>query len=119
MYNMYQPMKSEVVRVRGRNGAEMFPMAPNSSVVLMDETAPRIWLKVTDGAGYVTLTPYKILPDEEEHKVSLDDICARLEKLEEAIYEQSNDVETTDRKSRSAKKSSKLDKDSEESADDD
>ena len=118
MYNPYQ-IRSEVVRVSGQNGASMYQLAPNSSVLLLDETAPIVWLKTTDGAGYASLTPYSITPYEPEPEVSLGDIDARLKKLEEAIYEKSNDVETADRKSRSTKKGGKSHKDCEESADDD
>ena len=37
-------------------------MSPNSSIILLDESAPLIWLKMTDGAGYPTITPYRIEP---------------------------------------------------------
>ena len=47
--------KFEVIRVNGKNGAEAFQMPPNSSIILLDESAPLIWLKMTDGAGYPTI----------------------------------------------------------------
>ena len=56
---------NQIVKVNGRNGAEMFQMAPNSSALLLDESAPMIWLAQTDGAGYKTLTAYDIKPHEE------------------------------------------------------
>ena len=34
--------KQEVIKVNGRNGADMFQMGPNSSVLLLDTTAPII-----------------------------------------------------------------------------
>ena len=34
-------------------------MPPNSSIILLDESAPLIWLKMNDGAGYPTITPYR------------------------------------------------------------
>lgn len=46
-----------ITKVSGENGAKAFGMAPNSSALLLDETAPLVWLKTTDGAGYPTLTP--------------------------------------------------------------
>ena len=54
--------KLEVIRVNEKNGAEAFQMPPNSSIILLDESAPLIWLKMTDGAGYPTITPYRIEP---------------------------------------------------------
>lgn len=58
--------KQEVVRVNGKNGAEAFQLPPNSSILLLDETAPIVWLKITDGAGYPTITPYDINPHQTE-----------------------------------------------------
>lgn len=54
-----QPFGGQVTRVNGRNGAEALRMAPNSSILLMDENEPIVWLKQTDGAGYATVTLYK------------------------------------------------------------
>ena len=46
----------EIIRVNGRNGAEALQMAPNSSIFVADETnANRIWLCMTDGAGFKTV----------------------------------------------------------------
>ena len=58
--------KQEVVRVNGKNGAQAFQLPPNSSILLLDETAPIVWLKTTDGAGYPTITPYDINPHQTE-----------------------------------------------------
>ena len=52
-----QSYGGQITRVNGRNGAEAFRMAPNASVLLMDENDPIVWLKASDGAGYCTLTP--------------------------------------------------------------
>jgi hypothetical protein len=44
--NMYAgintPSRQEIIRVNGRNGANAYQMAPNSSILLLDETAPVI-----------------------------------------------------------------------------
>ncbi len=85
--NSFMPQRQEVVRVNGRNGANAYQMAPNSSILLLDETAPVIWLKTTDGASYPTITGYTITPLEEE--LSKDNTYAELEnriaKLEEVV----------------------------------
>lgn len=85
-YNPYM-VKSEVVKVNGRNGAEAYQMAPNSSALLLDETSPLVWLVQTDGAGYKTCTPFDIKIHEEKNV--LQDIQERLARLEKA-YEQSD-----------------------------
>lgn len=56
---VYQGVQ-QVIKVNGRNGAEAFRMGANSSVLLLDETEPIVWLKQTDGAGYPIITAYDI-----------------------------------------------------------
>lgn len=86
--NYYSPSnsKQEIVKVNGRNGAEAYQMMPNSSALLLDETAPIVWLVQTDGAGYKTLSAFDLTPHKEVNTSnalkSLDD---RLTKIEELI----------------------------------
>ena len=81
-FNSYWPgstlPKQEVIKISGRNGAEMFQMGPNSSVLLLDTTAPIIWLKTTDGAGYPTITAYDISLHQEPTQVDLSTLEQRL-----------------------------------------
>lgn len=87
----FQPlMHYEVIKVNGRAGAESFRMAPNSSALLLDTTAPIIWFAQTDGAGYLTVTPYDFNLHQEQPPITLNDIDARLKKLEEYYVQQSN-----------------------------
>ena len=91
--NIYNPylyagtQRQEVVRVNGRNGAEAYQMAPNSSILLLDETAPIVWLKTTDGASYPTLNGYVITPlkDKASMAPGYADLEERIKKLEEAF----------------------------------
>lgn len=73
-YLQTQQQRVEVIKVNGKNGAEAYTIPPNSSILLLDETAPIIWLKMTDGGGYPTLTPYDIIPhkDKEVAAMSVD-----------------------------------------------
>lgn len=82
--NPYLP-KHEIVKVNGENGANAFQMAPNSSILLLDETAPIVWLAMTDGAGYKTVSAYTITPYKPEPPISTKDLLGRIEKLEAAI----------------------------------
>lgn len=77
--------KLEVIRVNGKNGAEAFQMPPNSSIILLDESAPLIWLKMTDGAGYPTITPYRIEPLKAELAPDVSSLEARIKRLEERL----------------------------------
>lgn len=79
------PKRTEIIHVNGRNGAQAFQMVPNSQALLLDDTAPIIWLAQTDGAGYKTLTPYTITPYQPEPEISVKDLDNRLKKLEEVM----------------------------------
>lgn len=89
---MYNGNHQQVTRVNGRNGAEAYMLAPNSSALLLDESAPVVWLKQTDGAGYPTLTPYKITPYQEEAPADINALEKRIEKLEEIISNDKSDT---------------------------
>lgn len=77
--------RQEITRVNGRNGAMSIQMAPNSGVLVLDETAPLVWLCQTDGAGYLTVTPFDIALHQEAPQVSVNDLSARLTRLEEIV----------------------------------
>lgn len=84
-YNV--PLRSEVIRVNGENGARAFQMAPNSSTLLLDENAPLVWLAQTDGAGYKTVTPYSITPYQPEPAPDMKTLEDRIKRLEDVINE--------------------------------
>ena len=87
----FQPQHSEVIRVNGENGAKSYPLAPNSSALLLDENNPIVWLVQSDGAGYRTATPYTISAYEyETPKNEFETLEKRIEKLEEIINEKSD-----------------------------
>ena len=56
----------EVDRVNGKESAYAFAMGPNSSVVLVDNLAPKVYLVTTDSSGYKAVNSYRIVPDEDE-----------------------------------------------------
>lgn len=55
----------QILKVNGEESVKQVRMAPNSSALAMDTTAPIVWLLVSDGVGSVTSTPYDI----SEHKM--------------------------------------------------
>ena len=77
-----RPMQTHTVKVNGRAGAEAYVMAPDSDIILLDETQPVIWFKQTDGAGYPTLTAYDITPHQDRPAVDLRNIEQRISNLE-------------------------------------
>lgn len=85
-----RPQKYEIIHVTGKGGVEALQMAPDSQVLLMDDTAPLVWLCQTDGAGYKTATPFSIARYEEPKPVDMAEINARLARLEELLNDKPN-----------------------------
>lgn len=86
MQNYQNTQQQTIIRVNGENGAKAFQMAgPNSSVLLLDETEPVIWVKITDGAGYPTLTKYRIEECKPEKSPEIKTLEERISRLEELI----------------------------------
>lgn len=77
--------KQEIVRVNGENGAKTYQLAPNSSALLLDESAPLVWLVQTDGAGYKTAVPYTIAPYQAEPAPDLSSLEERIKRLEDML----------------------------------
>ena len=92
--------QTKVVEVTGRAGADAYQLGPDSSILLLDNTAPIVWLVKTDGAGYKTLVAYDISPHAEEkpvdHYKELED---RIVKLEETVNAKQSDTTNARRKS--------------------
>ena len=86
-----QPQPQEVIKVNGRAGAESYQLPPNSSVLMLDNTAPIVWLSVSDGAGYKVLTPYDIKEHEEvKQEDELKKLADRITKLEDRLDNAAN-----------------------------
>jgi hypothetical protein len=93
-YPQYQmPKKTEIIHVNGRPGVDAFQMMPNCQALLLDDTAPLVWLVQTDGAGYKTSTPFQISPYEEPKPVDMQALVDRIAKLEVMVNE-SHSTET-------------------------
>lgn len=88
-----QAFGGQVTRVNGRNGADAFRMAPNSSILLMDENDPIVWLKQTDGAGYATVTPYTVTPYQAAPPVDVNNLENRVKRLEEILNGKPDDAD--------------------------
>ena len=93
----------KVIEVTGKAGAEAFQLAADSSILLLDNTAPIVWFAKTDGAGFKSLTPYDIKVHEEEKPIDhFKELEERISKLEDAInVKQSNTSNVSKRKSES------------------
>ena len=81
-YGVQPLQKYEIPRVNGEEGARAFKMLPNSEILLLDKTEPILWMVSTDSAGYQTILPFDLTPHQIQQQPTLNDIIARLEKLE-------------------------------------
>lgn len=93
-YNQFPQMRQygiqrqEVTRVNGKGGADAYQLMPNSSALLLDETAPIVWLVTTDGAGYKSVQPYEIKPYTPKAPADANSLEERIARLEARIYAQ-------------------------------
>jgi hypothetical protein len=86
------PVEKHIDRVHGEAGVDQYQMAANSDTLLLDETAPIVWLVQTDAAGYKSKYPYDITPHKKEEPPNINSIDeklnafdSRLKALEEAL----------------------------------
>lgn len=91
-YQPFAPQRQDVIKVNGRAGAEMYQLAPNSSVLMLDETNNLAWFKMTDGAGYATLKPFSLVPYEEPKPIDAKALEERIARLEEALNDKSDNI---------------------------
>lgn len=80
----------ELIKVNGEAGAKNFKMAPNSATLLLDTTAPIVWLVQTDGSGLLTPTPFDIVAHQTPQPIDINNLAARVAQLEERLNDQSN-----------------------------
>jgi hypothetical protein len=99
-----QPQQN-IIKVHGFEGAQAFNMAPNSNVLLLDESNPIIYIKTTDGAGYPTIKAFTITPYQEKSQPDFQSLEARITRLEEVLNNESNTTNSS--QSKSASKSNK------------
>lgn len=81
----------QVIQVAGRQSIDTLQMAPNSSILIMDTSAPIVWLCVSDGLGKVTATAYDITPHQDTPPFDIagfaESVEGRLKILESKIAE--------------------------------
>lgn len=86
----YQPPRpalpqQQVITVAGPDSLTQIQMAPNSSLLAMDQGAPVVYLVQTDGVGKVSWTAYDISPHKDAAAAQRESMDARLSALEEAV----------------------------------
>ena len=93
--NRYMLPHYEIIEVNGEAGANSIKMAPNSSIILADKTGATVWFAATDGAGYLTVTPYDLVPHQSQPTISVEDLAQRVSQLEDIINAKQSNSQST------------------------
>ena len=101
--------QQQIIQVNGKASVDTIQLAPNSSILLMDTSAPIVWMCVSDGIGKVTATPYDIVIHQEEPPVNMKNIEQRLTNIESAITEMEDKINAKSNVSRTKSKSTLAD----------
>ena len=87
----YQPQSTpilpaqQIIQVNGKTSVDTIQLAPNSSVLVMDTSAPIVWMCVSDGIGKVTATPYDITIHQEIPPIDINNLEQRLVAVEQVL----------------------------------
>ena len=79
--------QQQIIQVNGKASVDTIQLAPNSSILVMDTSAPIVWMCISDGVGKVTSTPYDITVHQEKPPVDMNSIEERLLSVEAAVAE--------------------------------
>lgn len=77
-----QKQPTKVMQVKGKEGANLVDMAPDSEILVMDETDPIIWYIKTDSVGQKDITGLDISIHEDEEKKTMESLEERIARLE-------------------------------------
>lgn len=96
MYNPYLQNQNinmlpaqQIPQANGKASIDMIRLAPNSSILIADTTAPIVWRCTSDSLGNVTSEAFDITPHKDEEQVKQESLEQRIARLEAIIYEQS------------------------------
>ena len=94
-YGMPQPQQmgmqpnvlpaKQVLQANGRASINALRMSPNSSVLIMDTTAPLVWLCTSDSLGNVTPVAYDISPHKDTPTPDVSNFEQRLSAVEAGL----------------------------------
>ena len=96
MYNPYLQNQNinvlpaqQILQANGKASIDMIRLAPNSSVLIADTTAPIVWRCTSDSLGNVTSEAFDIIPHKDEEQIKQESLEQRIARLEAIISEQS------------------------------
>ncbi len=80
----YSPNPIEIPVVNGIQSARNYQMPNRSSVLLLDNNAPIVYMVMTDASGYKTIKSYKI-SEQTEDTTTLESLSDRITKIERML----------------------------------
>lgn len=83
--NGTQLQRYHIDRVNGVEDVNKFQMLPNSETILLDTTAPLVWLVQTDNFGNMTTAPFTITPYTPPKPVDVNDLMVEIKALREEL----------------------------------
>lgn len=98
--------QQQIIQVNGKASVDTIQLAPNSSILVMDTSAPIVWMCVSDGIGKVTATPYDIVVHKEDPPIDMKNVETRIAVIEKALAEMEDKINVKSNASRSKSKSS-------------
>ena len=101
--------QQQITQVSGKASVDTIQLAPNSSLLAMDTTAPIVWMCVSDGVGKVTATPYDIVVHKEEPPVDMKSVEERISNIEKIIAEMEDRINVKSNAGKPKSKSSLAD----------
>jgi hypothetical protein len=89
MYDFGQmsAQRMSITQVNGWGGADAFRMGPNSSILLLDQEQPVVYMKTTDGGGFPSVAAYELRPLQRPKPLDANELEERLNRLEALIRE--------------------------------
>ena len=102
-FQQYQNVlpQQQVLKAKGKASIDTLRLAPNSSVLVLDETAPIVWLCTSDGVGMVSAQAYDITVHQDEPPVDMANIEQRITAIEQTLEGMKNGVKSDAPKVRS------------------
>lgn len=101
--------QQQIIQVNGKASVDTIQLAPNSSILVMDTSAPIVWMCVSDGIGKVTATPYDIVIHKEEPPVDIKSVEDRISNIEKAVAEMEDRINGKSNAGRTKSKSNLAD----------
>ena len=101
--------QQQIIQVNGKASVDTIQLAPNSSILCMDTSAPIVWMCVSDGVGKVTSTPYDIIVHKDEPPVDIKSVEQRITNIENALAEMEDKINAKSNVGRSKSKSALAD----------